>query len=76
VKEFNIIKFVGGRIDVELKPFIWNVVTPVKGKLPLTFKVNGDIDAHTPLKFVNCEQLKLETIVKYEGIDTCKYPGA
>jgi hypothetical protein len=60
---------VGGRM-VDLKPEIWNVMTPVDWKLPETVMLRVVGLVQTPLKFATCEHSNLTGTVKYEGIET------
>jgi hypothetical protein len=60
---------VGGRM-VDLKPEIWNVMTPVDWKLPETVMLRVVGLVQTPLKLATCEHSNLTGTVKYEGIET------
>lgn len=55
---------------VDLKPEIWNVMTPVDWKLPETVMLRVVGLVQTPLKFATCEHSNLTGTVKYDGIET------
>ena len=59
-----------------LNPLIWKVVIPVVVKVPETFSVFAEMALHDPPKSVSAEHVRTVGTWKYEGMLTCKYPGA